>query len=437
MKNHRILLIFIVLVAFLFTASITYGILFNPDPYNHHSGLGATVAVSPEDEALVFSYYENGREAIYAASLKDGKVRKVTKPADEDHRMPQFSPDGKGILYLAADDDGVQSLHYINDLTGDKSIQLTGTDTHVSSAAFSPDGRSVYYIAIPAEDFLKPEGEKENGADLFSVNAKGGNVLKLTDKDSFAMDELSVSVDGTMLFYTEFDGVQRLMAYSIKKGTSSVYLDEYIRDDLYYPSFSYDNGLLAYTAVTEESKNKGSTFEYELFLMETSTGETKRLTDFNASVTSPVFFHLENQIVFLTQPNWPSEPAVYETMTVDYNSGEIASLRLDFPETTHKFQPATIVHWLTTPITVTGLYLLLVGLLTVYCQSALQKGYLPAKISAILTGIVFAGSFLAGAFNPWAAISLIILAAGLAVCTIIIFIFAYIYREVGKSAREL
>ncbi|WP_298827943.1 hypothetical protein [uncultured Planococcus sp.] len=436
MKSHRALLISIGIVAVLFVAVITYGILNDETSYSTHSGLGSSISLSPDDATLAFSYYENGKEAIYLGSLEDGEVRKVTEPAEQDHRMPQFSPVGEGFLYLAANSVGVQSLHHKTGETGE-SIKLTGTEVHVSDAAFSPDGSTIYYMAIPAEDFLKPEGEKENGADLFSVNAEGGDFLKLTDKDSFAMDDLTVSGDGTTLYYTEFDGVQRLIAYSIEEGMESAYLPQYISNDLYHPDFFNDEGLLAYTAVSEESKNNGSLYEYELFLMETSSGETKRLTDFNASVASPTFFHHENRIAFLMQPNWPSQPEDYEAMTVDYSSGETSSVSLDFPEPNTEFRPSALAHWLANPITVTGLYLLLFGLLTVYCQSALKKRYLPVKVSAVLTGIILAGSFAVAVFDPWPAIGLFALAAGLAVCTGIILVFAYSYRRSEKTMNEI
>lgn len=436
MKNHRLLLITIGFVALLFTASLTYFILNDGDTYNYHSGLGEAIAVSPDDASLAFSYYENGREAIYRGNIKDGSVEKVTDPVDRDHRLPQFSPDGKGLLYLAAANDGVQTLHYTKDGTSAESRRLSGADAHVADAVFSPDGRTIYYIAIPAEDFLKPEGEKENGADLFAVNIASGDFLKLTDKDAFAMEGLAISADGTTLYYTEFDGVQRLMAYSIEDKTDRAYLQEYIRGDLYQPAFSQGNEWLAYTTVSEESSNSGSTFEYELFLMETSIGETKRVTELHASVTSPAFFHQANRLAFLTQPNWPAEPAVFEAMTVDYNSGEIRPLQLDLPETSNGFRPSVIVYWFTNPLTITGLYLLLFGLLTSYSQLMWNKVYLPAKISAILTGMVVAGSFAAAVFNPWAAIALFTLAAGLAGCTIIIFFFAYSYRRIEKSSKR-
>ena len=142
-------------------------------------------------------------------------------------------------------------------------------------------------------------------------------------------------------------------------------------------------------------------------------------------------------MAFLTQPNWPDEPAIYEAMTVDYSGeAEIVPLELALTETDNGFQPAVIAHGFTNPLTISGLYLLMFGLLTVYSQSALNKRYLPAAISATLTGIVFAGGVVAAVFNPWAAIGIFILALGLAGCTVIILIFAYMYWRFGKSSKR-
>ncbi|MFC4712068.1 hypothetical protein [Planococcus dechangensis] len=436
MKNHRLLLIITGIVALLFIASLTYSMLSDQDLYNYHTGLGSSISVSPDDMTLVFSYYENGSEAIYQGSVQGGAVEKVTDPANEDHRRPQLSPDGEGLVYLAADNDGVQSLQFKSNVSADRSERLTGTDAHVVDAAFSPDGRTIYYIAMPSEDFLKPEGGKENGADLFSVPTEGGEPVKLTDKDSFAMDGLTASADGNTLYYTEFDGVQGLMAYSIAEGTETAALQGALRGDVYQLVFSPVQELLAYTAVSESSFDSGSTYEYELFLLKTATSETNKLTDFRAFVTSPSFFHQDNRIAFLSQPNWPDQPEDFELMTVNYDSGEIASVRLDLPETTRGFQPAILAYWVTTPVAITGLYLLLFGLLTVYSRRVWNKAYVPAIISAILSGIAVAGSFAAASFDPWIGIGVFMLAAGMAACTAVIFVFALLYSNLAKRKRR-
>lgn len=427
-RNHRLLLIITGTFAVLLTISFTFSIFYDQDFYDYHSGVGQRISVSPNDLWLLFSYYENGNEAIYRGSIEDGTVEKVAEQADSNLRKPQYAPDGDGFLYLAAANDRVQSLYYKRTI-GTEQRRLTDSNLHIADAAFSPDGNVIYFIAIPSEDYLKPEGEKENGADLFSLAINGGELVKLTDKDSFAMDRLTVSADGKTLYYSEFDGVQRLMAYSLEEGADTAFTQNYLSGDVYQPVLSPNEELLAFTAVSDESRQQGSTFEYELFLMDSSTGETDRLTDFTASVTSPVFFHHENRLAFLMQPNWPSEPAIFQTMTVDASNGEITPLELKLPEQKNAFQASVLVYWFTNPLIMTSLYLLLFSSWTIYSRLAWNKVFLPTKISAVVAGIVIAGSFISAAFDPWMGIGLFMLAAGLAACTVVLFVFALIYSK--------
>ncbi|SFE99327.1 TolB family protein [Alteribacillus iranensis] len=427
-SNNRILCSLIGLVGFLFIASLAYSVLKDNDPYKHFTGLGDTISISTDDTTIAFSYYKDGKEAIYTGNVDGKNVEKITEPEEKtDHRQPQFSPDGKGLIYVAANPDGVQTIHYQSDLTSDETRPLTGTDHHVFSTAFSPDGSTVYYIAMPAEDFQKPEGEKENGAELYSVDVKGNPPQKLTDKDSYAMNELSVSADGENLYYTAFrDKKEQLFSYNLETGTEQPFLEEHTSDGVYHPAFSPNEDFLAYTAVADTSEN--GTFQYGLYLMDLSSGESTRLTDYNASVTSPVFFHQEDRIALLVESNWPSEPSSYEVMTVSYDGKEAAPIELDLPESENDIQLKAIADNVVNPLTMTVLYLLLFGLLTVYFHKASQKTYFPAKLSAILSGIVFASSFAGAAYNGWAGIGLFMIAVWLFVCTAVLFLFAFVYR---------
>ncbi|GAA0440741.1 hypothetical protein GCM10008983_17240 [Lentibacillus halophilus] len=434
MKNNRILLSITGIVAFLFIASVVYSIMNENDPYEYYTGLGDSISISPDDTTLAFSYYMNGNEAIYKGDIESKNVERITDPEEEDHRKPLFSPDGEGLLYVASNSDGVQTMYYRPDLDKDKTIQLTKAATHVFSAAISPDGSKVYYVAMPSDDFLKPEGEQENGADLYSVNINGSQPQKLTDKDAFAMTELSISDDGTTLYYTAFhDGKQQLFSYNIDNGTESLFLQEHTSDGIYHPVLSPDENRLAYTAVADKSEN--GTFQYELFLMDISNGDSKRLTDYNASVTSPSFFHDNDKtrIAFLAETNWPSEPSAYQIMTISYDGEDATPVELDLPESSNDIQPGAIADKLVNAITMSGLYVLLFSLLTVYYHSASNKTYFPAILSAILTGIVFLSSFATAAFyNAWAGIGLFMLVVMLVGCTTVIFMFALIYSKFVK-----
>lgn len=424
MKKRKIFLLSIGITAFLLIASIAFGISNMRSPYNFHTGLGSGISVSPDDSTLAFSYFFEGKESIYTGNLKTGQVKKMTESGEQDYRFPQFSPNGKDLLYLAADSNGIQSIHYLKD---GAAIRLTDSDMHVSTATFSPDGTTIYFAGMPADDFLKSEEEKRNGTDLYSVELNG-NTEQLTDKDAFSMHGLSVSSDGKTLFYSSDDDQQAIHAYDLEIDSENLYSPEFFKSIIYDPAFSPDGKFLAYTAAENTAANE--TYKYELYLLETVTGKTEKLTNFNASVTSPSFFHRENRIAFLVQPNWPDEPQSFKAMTVDFEGHE-SPIDFSLPEPAFHFQLADLTNRFVTISTLAALYLLLFGLLSVYFHSASRKIYFPAKLSAGLTVIVFLGSLVATAVDIWATIGLFMLGIGLAACTLAVFAFSFVYLRIS------
>ncbi|MFD2761621.1 hypothetical protein [Lentibacillus juripiscarius] len=120
-------------------------------------------------------------------------------------------------------------------------------------------------------------------------------------------------------------------------------------------------------------------------------------------------------------------------MTVSYDGKDATPVELDLPESSNDMQPGAIADKLVNTITMSGLYVLLFSLLTVYHHSVSNKTYFPAILSAILTGIVFLSSFAAVAFyNAWAGIGIFMLAVTLGGCTAVIFMFALIYSKFVK-----
>ncbi|MFC3040481.1 TolB family protein [Virgibacillus xinjiangensis] len=409
-------------------ASAVYAMFGDHSRYKNFTGLGNGLSLSQDDETIAFSYYLNGSEAIYTGSLEDRSIDKLTEPEDGmHHRSPQFSPDGKAMFYLAANRENIQHLLYVED---SETTKLTNEKTHVFSAAFSPDGETIYYTAIPTEELRKAEGQQENGVDLFSVSIDG-NHQQLTDEDAFSVNGLSVSPDGSTVFYNSFDGNQRLYAYHLEDQTKEAYLSEHLPSDIYHPVFSPAGDQLAYTAVAGKSAN--GTFQYELFLMDTNTGEKKKLTNYEASLTSPVFFHQENRLIFLGQSNWPVKPAAYQLMTVDNNKEKAVPIRLSLPEPDRNFRPGEMLAEWVDIKTIAGLYILLFGLMTIYFQSKSNKTYLPSIISGCLAAILLLASIAAAAFNPWAGSGLFGVAVGLSACSGIILSFAFIYQQAGRK----
>ncbi|MBO1512736.1 DUF5050 domain-containing protein [Metabacillus bambusae] len=432
MQRKRLLLLFMVISLGLLISSILYSIFHERDPYKYHTGLGSELAISPNDEKLAFSYYLDGNEAIYTANPDGTEITKISKADEGRVHTPRFSFDGKKVAYLKENSEGIQSL-MIMDADGSNSKQLTEESLHVSDAVISPVGDTIYYIAMPAEDYKKAEGETKEGYDLFAVSMNGKEGMQLTNKDHFSMNNLSVSNDGQQLFYSLFETKEELYAFTInEKKELKVGAAAGISDDMYSAVFSQDKKLLAFTAVSEESKNS-SLFEYELYLRNTESNETKQLTHLKKNVQSPVFFHHTNNIAFLEYKNWPGDPEQYQLMTVSIEGEEPVPIDLELPASEENHWFIKTVDFLLSDAAIAVYYVLFLGGITVYLQRNSGKVFLPAYISIGLAVLIFISSFVIGAMtNPWFGIGLAMVAITVFICSILLLVFAFIVKRIVK-----
>lgn len=197
---------------------------------------------------------------------------------------------------------------------------------------------------------------------------------------------------------------------------------------------SPDNGLVAYTTVSEESKDS-SLFEYDLYLKNLKNGDTQRLTDLNSSVVSPVFLNDKKEILFLKYVNWPKEPEEYKLMTVDLETKKLREIALKLPELKRdNFVMMKAVDNSVNGWTLGILYTVLFMLITLYIKP--KKVFTPAFISLGIGMLTVAASFVfAFMMDPWAGIGVGMLAASLLVCSAVLFIFALILKLYRKGAK--
>ncbi|MGG3804123.1 hypothetical protein [Metabacillus fastidiosus] len=430
MKNTRNIVIWIWVVAILFLTTLTYNLLQNNDQYKYFTGLGSHISISPDDSAIAFSYFINGKEAIYTGNIDGTNIKKVTETDSERHHEPKFSADGKKLLYLSKDSEGIQSIHIIN-RDGTDSVKLTDNKSHVEQAIFSPAGDTIYYTAIPAKDFGKgDEHIAEDGYDLFSLSLKDGKQKQLTDKDYFSMDSLFISKNGNTIFYTELDGkYEKLRSLVLNDSVERLHIPEHSSQNIYNAQLSADESKLAYTDVSPQSTD--SLYEYELFLTDLKTMKTEQLTKLKKSISSPVFFHHSNKIAFLKQTNWPAYLAVYELNVINTDDHKIKTVPLKIEnEEKNLLFIKTLDRILSNTYTISGLYLLLLGLLTVYFHKRSGKAFLPGIISISIAILAFISSFIVSAItNPWIGIAIAMIALVLFICSIIILAFAFFFKR--------
>jgi len=334
LKSNRILKILIGLVVLLHVSTVLYIIVRDGDAYQYYTGVGDKISISPDDQKIAFSYYRGGEEGIYTANMDGSHVEKVVSDEKKQLHNPKYMSDGEQILYLAKDTEGDNSL-FIVDLVGGDPKQLTDERTHIHDAVFSEADDMIYFIGINVKEWHKDLGETKEGFDLFSMKPGEADEQQLTDKDYFSMDGLSVSKDGKRIFYSEFTGSREVIrSFSLEDKTiKKAITPKGLSGDqsAYHPQLSPDEKKMAFTAVSEESWDS-SLFKYDLFLMDMDSKETERLTDLQAAVDSPVFFHHQNSLAFLENTTWPADPATYRLRTIDLHNKTLATIELDVPE---------------------------------------------------------------------------------------------------------
>ncbi|MFS0643927.1 TolB family protein [Siminovitchia sp. 179-K 8D1 HS] len=436
MKRKRTFLVTIGVIFMLFAGTLLYAILRDDDPYRHFTGLGEKISVAPDDSKIAFSYYADGKESIYTANRDGNHAKKISDSKNRRDHAPKYSPDGKKLVYLSEDPEGIQTLRVINQ-DGSEERQLTDDKIHVADAIFSQNGQTIYFVAVEADEFKKGEESRE-GFDLFSIGSNGRKMRKLTDADHFSMNHLSLSPDGKTIYYSEFDGEkERLYSYSLEGGKGNAELSILPKEEnapsFYEPQLSPDGQHLAFTDVSKESQ-ESSTFKYDLFLLDLETKNVERLTDLKKAVTSPAFFHKENKIAFLENTNWPKDPAVYRLKTIDITTHNIEAVKLDAPQSAGGPRFIQMLDRAVNSFTLAILYMLLMCLLSVYLHLHHPgRAYLPAIVSFSIAVITCIASFaVAATVDPWYGIGLGMLAAGIFGCSLIVILFVFIYKRLAK-----
>lgn len=134
---------------------------------------------SPNGEELVFERVVSsfakpaGKHAVYVIGLDGSGLRRLTPWFESDGDNPDWSPNGKWILFQShVDDSRGQSQYFVirPDGTGRRQITHFRKGTHVASASFAPSGRSIVFA----------KGPEGGNVDLYKMRLDGSHVRRLT-----------------------------------------------------------------------------------------------------------------------------------------------------------------------------------------------------------------------------------------------------------------
>lgn len=130
---------------------------------------------SPDGGQLLFvrKWNDGSKQAIYTVAANGGRIHRVTPFAFRAGDWPDWSPDGKRILFRSPETDDFlhSNLYTIRpDGSGLKQVTHAPDGTHVYSASFSPDGKRIT---------LGLEGTG-GAADIWTMRTDGSDLTPVT-----------------------------------------------------------------------------------------------------------------------------------------------------------------------------------------------------------------------------------------------------------------
>ncbi|WP_024611881.1 MULTISPECIES: amidohydrolase family protein [unclassified Pseudoalteromonas] len=125
------------------------------------------VQVSPDGKTAIFEALGH----IYKRDLESGKIKRLTKQTDHYELFPQYSRDGKKIVYTTWDDNKQGSVRVVSARRG-RGDTITKEPGKYVEPTFSPDGKTVVYRKATGGSILNPKWSLNPG--VYSVSVKGG-----------------------------------------------------------------------------------------------------------------------------------------------------------------------------------------------------------------------------------------------------------------------
>ena len=165
-------------------------------------GLGYTymARLSPTNDRVVFSGPARGYRLLVAV-LPDGKPVELT-PDHPECFVPQFTPDGKTVVFVRRDGDVYRvdadgkNLKRLTEGNKYVEFKLSPKDQHGSTDGpdVSPDGKQIAFVAV-----------KDGVPNVFVVDIDGGNRRQITARKT-PCGRVKWSPDGRHLSFVSFEG---------------------------------------------------------------------------------------------------------------------------------------------------------------------------------------------------------------------------------------
>ena len=130
---------------------------------------------SPDGRHIVFSGYGGGESNLYLTDPEGATPPKLL-PAGLDGRSPDWSPDGKQIIFTADPENNCQPQIYALSPDGGRRRRITSNGKSCAWCVWTPDGRQIYFTVWFS---------KERGTELWRIGEDGTGQCRVDDQTLF------------------------------------------------------------------------------------------------------------------------------------------------------------------------------------------------------------------------------------------------------------
>ncbi|HVR43834.1 MAG TPA: amidohydrolase family protein [Thermoanaerobaculia bacterium] len=133
------------------------------------------VEVAPRGDQVVYSAMGH----LWTRELPNGTPRRLTRQNEHFEYYPSFSRDGRSIVYVSWDDEGLGAIRVVPARGGEGRV-VTRQAGHYVEPAFTPDGRRIVYRASSGGGLRSRLHSRDRG--LYSISASGGEPVRIVER---------------------------------------------------------------------------------------------------------------------------------------------------------------------------------------------------------------------------------------------------------------
>jgi Tol biopolymer transport system component/DNA-binding winged helix-turn-helix (wHTH) protein len=206
---------------------------------------------------------------------------------DGEQLQPAFSPDGKTVAYVAIPEDGGPQHIYIKSITAETSAQVTSGPGDDFSPTWSPDGNRIAYLSNSAEGF---------GICLVDIRTRAARKVFVPQSASqWEQGALTWSPDGESLAFPDHAGSSpssSIVLLNLKTLQSQVLTTppDGWEGDL-TPAFSPNGSRIAFSRASETAVR-------DLFWIAVTGGAVHQITHDSAGIDSLAWFPDGRSVIF-------------------------------------------------------------------------------------------------------------------------------------------